>query len=49
MNLGEAVITKSHHNWNKIFGNKMITPRCRPIASRGDLFHRKVMFLTSFG
>jgi hypothetical protein len=24
-NLGEAVITKSHHNWNKIFGDKAIT------------------------
>ena len=25
MNLGEAVITKSHHNWNKILGNKKIS------------------------
>jgi hypothetical protein len=24
-------------------------PRCHAIASSGDLFHRKVMFLTSFG
>ncbi len=24
-NLGEAVITKSHHNWSKIFGNRSIT------------------------
>jgi RHS repeat-associated protein len=24
-NLGDAVITKSHHNWNKIFGNKVVT------------------------
>ncbi|WP_347067851.1 RHS repeat-associated core domain-containing protein [Flavobacterium sp. WV_118_3] len=24
-NLGDAVVTKSHHNWNKVFGNKSIS------------------------